>query len=112
MATLHINFPPTLYTDEVANQRLIQLGAPRELLKENQSRAEVIRESVLLGSRMAWGEVSETSITIAYRGAIPKGVEIDLRNLQNRGVITSWGKDMLGRPEPPSPVTRDVMDIS
>ena len=43
MAKLHIYFPPTPYTNEIATQRLIELGAPRELLKENQSRAEVIR---------------------------------------------------------------------
>jgi predicted amino acid dehydrogenase len=103
MAKLHINFPPTPYTNEIAMQRLIELGGPRELLKENKSRAEVIRESVVLGSRMAWGEASETSITIVYTGAIPKGVEIDLRNLRERGVITSWGKP---------PVIREGSDIS
>src|SRR2546421_7880062 len=97
MAKLHIYFPPTPYTNEIATQRLIELGAPRELLKENQSRAEVIRGSIVLGSRMAWGEVTETSITIVYKGAIPKGVEIDLRNLHRRGVITSWGKDVTGQ---------------
>ena len=97
MAKLHIYFPPTPYTNEIATQRLIELGAPRELLKENQSRAEVIRESVVLGSRMTWGEASETLITIVYKGAIPKGVEIDLRNLRERGVIASWGKAMTGQ---------------
>lgn len=97
MPKLHISFPPTPYTNEVATQRLIELGATRELLKGSKSRVELIRESVLLGSRMAWGGASETSITIIYTGPIPKGVEIDLRNLRQRGVITSWGKDMTGQ---------------
>jgi hypothetical protein len=97
MAKLHIFFPPTPYTNERTNQRLIELGAPKELLKENESRAELIRESVVLGSRMTWGEVSETSITIVYKGSIPKGVEIALRHLRERGVITSWGKHMTGQ---------------
>ena len=92
MTTLHINFPSTLYTDEATNKRLAELGAPKELIKENLNRAEVIRESVLLGSRMAWGEVTETSINITYTGSIPKGVEIDLQNLKDREVLTSWGK--------------------
>src|SRR5260221_3613019 len=97
MAKLYISFPPIPYTNEKTNQRLIELGAPRALLRENESRADLIRESVVLGSRMGWGEASDTSITIIYTGAIPKSVEMALRNLQARGVITSWGKGMTGQ---------------
>jgi hypothetical protein len=97
MPRLHIHFPPTPYTNERTNQRLVELGAPPVLIKANESRAEVIRDSVVLGSRMTWGEVSETSITIVYTGAIPKGVEIDLSNLRERGVITSWEKQVTAR---------------
>ena len=97
MAKLYISFPPTPYTNEKTNQRLIELGAPRALLRENESRADLIRETVVLGSRMGWGEASDTSITIIYTGAIPKSVEMALRNLQARGVITSWGKGMTGQ---------------
>ena len=91
MTTLHINFPSTLYTNEAANKRLAELGGA-EFIRTDESRSEVIRESVCLGSRMAWGEVTETSITITYTGSIPKGVVIDLQNLKDQGVLTSWGK--------------------
>ena len=92
MTTLHITFPSTPYTNEAANTRLAELGFPQELIRKDENRAEVIRESVLLGSRMAWGEVTETSITLTYTGSVPKGVMIDLQTLKDREVLTSWGK--------------------
>lgn len=91
MKTIVITFPPTPYTDENANRVLIELGAP-QFVRENQPRAAFIRESVLLGRRMAWGEETDSSLAIHYDGAVPTGVAYDLEALVARGAVTSWAR--------------------